>query len=76
MTSKIPTILSISSSDMEQILEKLSLSTFILQQPIAQSIRLTMNEQEREHLGSSDRLSPAHRCAVLETETGLAFAPR
>lgn len=58
---------------MKQILEKLSLPICSLQQPVAQSIRLTMNEQEREHLGSSDMLSPAHHCAVLETKTGLGL---
>lgn len=60
---------------MKQILEKLSLRICGLQQQIAQSIRLAMNKEERVHLGSSDSQSPAHHCAVLETETGLAFAP-
>lgn len=44
---------------MKQILEKLCLSICGLQQPIAQSIRLTMNEQEREVL---EQLEHAESC--------------
>lgn len=44
---------------MKQILGKLSLSICGFQQPIAQSIRLTMNEQEREVL---EQLEQAESC--------------